>query len=40
MLLFVSLIANIYEILIVNAITITWELEDYNEWNLPFAKTV
>lgn len=19
---------------------ITWELEDYNEWNLPFAKTV
>lgn len=19
---------------------VTWQLEDYNEWNLPFAKTV
>ena len=24
----------------VEAKSIRWELEDYNDWNLPFAKTV
>ena len=25
---------------VLRALEITWALEDYNDWNLPFAKTV
>ena len=30
-----AILAQIFQ-----ALDVTWELEDYNEWNLPFAKTV
>ena len=35
LLLSIAILANVLQ-----AVTISWELENYNSWNIPFAKTV